>query len=108
MLRVQDQDADQDELREDELDPEEALVAVGPIEDLLRDPFDPDVRKGEIPRNDAVPERPGSGRPDPTEDQEQDEAERRAPRAQIPASTGSGSGLHSGSGSGGGRSAGLE
>ena len=35
VLRVQDENAEEDELRDDELDPEEPLVPVGAVEDLL-------------------------------------------------------------------------
>ena len=111
MLRVEDQDADQDELRDDELDPEEALVTVGPVEDLLRDPVELDVGEREVARHDAVPEPPRGRDPDAGEDKQEDDAERRAPPAQTAASNDSGPGSHacsgSDSGSAGGRSEGL-
>jgi hypothetical protein len=101
VLRVEDQDAEEDELRDDELDPEKALVAVGAVEDLLRDAGDVDVGEGEVPRYDAVPQRPGGRRPDACENERRECPQRRA-AAQANASS-----AGSGSGSTGGRRAGL-
>ena len=101
-------------MRDNELDAEEELVAVGPLERLPGDAGQRAVAEDEIVGDDALPEGPRCEAPQDGE-REQDERPRRAPVRQTASGSSSAAGCSdpgsmssgSGSGSGGGRSAGL-
>ena len=117
VLGVHHEDAEQDELRDHELDAEEELVAVGSLERFLRDAGQRAVAEDEIVGDDALPERPGCDPPQAGEHEQDDRPRRRAPVRQTASGSSSdaggsgsgsaGSGTGAGSGSGGGWSAGL-
>ena len=113
---IRPEDGEQHELRGDELDPVEALVAVGPLERLSGDPGQLDVGQLEVGRDDALPQRPRRRRPEAGERQQDDAPDGPTTIGQVSSGAsrstpgrhaGSGSGWSSGSGSAGGLSPGL-
>ncbi len=75
--------AEQDELRDDELDPEEELVAVGSLEGGRRDSGQRAVCELEVAGDDALPERPRGCCPETGEREQHDRSHRRAPVRQT-------------------------